>query len=211
MHLVALRVGIGLCSLILFLAACDATPGLPETEGTPAGPLRSHLHAGPPGRGRSGRRANRRRPAHTRSNCARPGRRGFAASKLRRPLAHYRSRAASDGHAASHPRRRGGAYRASTTLRVSTAEVGVYTIRVLAVDEAGLTSNQVIGSLLLTADGRPPVIEEVIVPGAHSAPEPRHDHAHARRRRLRSGWPRQPQQRGLLEREQSCQHFPAPR
>ena len=163
MHLVALRVGIGLCSLALFLAACDATPGLPETEGAP--PVLSDLTFTPDRLDVAtlGGEPTADVPLTLEVTVRDPD--GAASLQV--------SYVVSSPIAGAEPlqtgtlqatREGGGRYRASTTLRISAAEVGVYTIRVLAVDEAGLTSNQVIGSLLLTADGRPPVIDEVIVP-----------------------------------------------
>ena len=163
MRFVALRMGIGLCSLSLFLAACDATPGLPTAEGTP--PVLSDLAFTPDRLDVAaldeGQTAEI--PFELEVTARDPD--GAASLQVsyvvRSPLPGSEPLQTGTLQAAGGE---GGRYRASTTLRLSVAEVGVYTLRVLAVDEDGLISNQAIGSFLLTAGGRPPTIEEVIAP-----------------------------------------------
>ena len=161
-----LRKGIGWCCLPLLLAACDAAPGLPATEGAP--PVLSDLAFTPDrvdvaslGEPQSAETANV--PFALEVTGRDPD--GAAALQVsylvRSPVPgaeplYTGTLQAVPGEA--------GRYRDSTTLQIPVAEVGVYTIRVLAVDADGLASNQAIGSLLLAAGGRPPVIEDVVVP-----------------------------------------------
>lgn len=58
----------------------------------------------------------------------------------------------------------GGQYAATTTIELNKSEVGIYTVLVFGVDEAGHMSNQVRGSLIFEARGAPPVIEDVSLP-----------------------------------------------
>ena len=163
MRFVALRMGVGLCGLSLFLAACDATPGLPTAEGTP--PVLSDLAFTPDRLDVAaldeGQTAEI--PFELEVTARDPD--GAASLQVsyvvRSPLPGSEPLQTGTLQAAGGE---GGRYHASTTLRLSVAEVGVYTLRVLAVDEDGLISNQAIGSFLLTAGGRPPTIEEVIAP-----------------------------------------------
>ena len=152
-----------LAGLPLLLAACDAAPGLPASGGAP--PVLSDFAFTP-----------------ERLNVASPGE---GADVVEVPLVVEVTARDPEGdvrevrYVVSPPTSGAGpllegtleaagdeadVYRDSTTLRLPTAEVGVYTIRVFATDAGGQASNQAIGSLRFTASGGAPVIEELIVP-----------------------------------------------
>lgn len=63
-----------------------------------------------------------------------------------------------------------GRYEAVIPVEIPVGDVGPYTVRLYAVDAAGLLSNQVRGTLRFTAQGEAPVIEEVAVPASVARP-----------------------------------------
>ncbi len=58
----------------------------------------------------------------------------------------------------------GDLFREVTTVRLASGAIGRYTLLIYAVDAAGQISNQLRGGIVLTGEGEPPVIEEVIAP-----------------------------------------------
>ena len=61
-------------------------------------------------------------------------------------------------------------YAADTTITLPGGGIGRYTVLVYAVDGAEQLSNEVRGGLILTGEGSPPVIEEVIAPSQINPP-----------------------------------------
>lgn len=155
-----------LCGLPLLLAACDAAPGLPPAKD--AAPVLSDFTYAPDsldvaGLGEQVRDGVAEVPLELEVTARDPeGALREVGYIVRSPLP-----AAEPLKAGTlQPVGGGGTdrYRIRTTLQIPTAETGLYTLRVLALDEEGQPSNQVIGSLVFAASGREPVIEEVIAP-----------------------------------------------
>lgn len=65
-----------------------------------------------------------------------------------------------------------GRYEAAPTVSLPSTDAGLYTVILFAIDPEGGVSNQVRGLLRITAEGAPPVIEEVDVPEEVQIPPP---------------------------------------
>ena len=63
-----------------------------------------------------------------------------------------------------------GRYTISHNVELATGEIGNYNIVVYAIDNAGLLSNEVLGTFTLMNEGSPPVIDSLDVPGTIQRP-----------------------------------------
>lgn len=154
-----------LCSLLLLLGACDTAPGVPTIEGN--APVLSGFAYAPDtldvaGLGEGAEDGIAEVPLEIEVTARDPeGALRQVGFVVRSPIPGARPLQSGRLQPVEGTADR---YRAGTTLRIPIAEVGLYTIRVFALDEEGLLSNEVRGTLSFTARGRRPIIEEVVVP-----------------------------------------------
>lgn len=160
--LLAARLGGAL--LLVGLAACDAAPGVAPAPGRP--PVLSDFTFGP-----SSVVLNDLPPDQVSGETARvPLTLGVTVTDPDGPVAAVRYVVLSPQQNAAPlatgtlARAASGRFEATPTVDIPSAEAGLYTVLLYAVDVEGSVSNQVRGLLRVTAVGAPPVIESVDVP-----------------------------------------------
>lgn len=155
------------CGLLLLLAACDAAPGVAPADNAP--PLLSDLVYTPTEVVR-GDREEDRIPVALEMSVAASDPEGALAEvgfTVQSPLPGRAALAA--GRLSANG---SGRYTGTAAFELPAGEVGLYTVRVYAVDDAGQMGNELRGSIRFNAVGRPPVITQVDAPDRIQRPAP---------------------------------------